>query len=182
VSVQWNGVRLPILAISSGQINAQLPFDAVVGSGELKLTSDSISSAPIAASVKAAAPGLFQVSPGFVLAINEDGTLNSSSRPAPVGSVVVIYATGCGNYDAPVSTGNAVPVDRLYRLALANSLVIGGLTSEILFAGAAPALGTGLVQINARIPAVGPGEWAVTFLVGGVPSNAPHIFVSDADK
>ena len=75
-----------------------------------------------------------------------------------------------------------MPVDRLYRLTLPNLLVIGGVTAETLFAGAAPALGTGLVQINPRIPEVGAGVWAVTFVAGGVASNAPQIFVSDPVK
>ena len=182
VTVQWNGAGLPLLAVSPSQINAQVPFDAALGTAELKVTSDGVTSAAVPVSVQASSPGLFQVSPGMLLAINEDGTLNSSSQPAPVGSVVVMYATGCGGYDRPLPTGGGVPVDRLYPLALPDALAVGGAAAEMLFAGAAPALGTGLVQINARIPAVAPGEWPVTLTVAGVASNDPHIFVSAAVK
>jgi large repetitive protein len=182
VMVQWNGAGLPLLAVSPSQINAQVPFAAAQGTAELKVTSDGVTSAAVSVSVQAASPGLFQVSPGMLLAINEDGTLNSSSHPAPVGSVVVMYGTGCGGYDKPLPTGGGVPIDRLYPLALPGALAVGGAAAEMLFAGAAPALGTGLVQINARIPAVAPGEWPVKLTVGGAGSNDPHIFVSDAVK
>jgi adhesin/invasin len=117
-----------------------------------------------------------------LLAIHEDGTLNSSANPAPAGSVVVIYATGCGGYDRPLPAGGSVPIDRLYPLALPGAITVGGAASDTLFLGAAPALGTGLVQINLRIPAVVPGEWPVQLTVGGVASNGPHLFVSEAVK
>jgi uncharacterized protein (TIGR03437 family) len=182
MTVQWNGVPLPLLAVSPGQINAQVPFDAAQGMAEIKVTSDGITGAAVPVSVQAASPGLFQVSPGILLAINEDGTLNSSGHPAPVGSVVVIYGTGCGGYDRPLPTGGGVPIDRLYQLALPGALGVGGVAAEILFAGAAPTLGTGLVQINARIPAVACGDWPVKLTVADVGSNDPHIFVSEAVK
>ena len=182
VTVQWNGTGLPLLAVSPSQINAQVPFDAALGTAELKVTSDGVTSAAVAVSVQTASPGLFQVSPGMLLAINEDGTLNSSSHPAPAGSVVVIYATGCGGYDRPLPTGGAVPVDRLYPLALSDAISVGGAEAEMLFAGAAPAFGTGLVQINARIPTLAPGEWPVKLTVASIASNDPHIFVSEAVK
>src|SRR5207244_7428130 len=105
------------------QINAQVPFDAAQGTAELKVSSDGVTSAPVPVSVQVASPGLFQFSPGLLLAINEDGTLNSSSHPAPAGSVIVFYATGCGDYDRSLPTGSGVPTDRLYPLALAHALV-----------------------------------------------------------
>jgi uncharacterized protein (TIGR03437 family) len=182
VTVQWNGAPLPLLAVSPVQINAQVPFEATPGAAELKVTSDGVTSAAVSANVQAAGPGLFQISAGFLLAINEDGTLNSSSQPAPAGSVVVFYATGCGAYDKPLTTGQSVPIDRLYSLALPHTLTVGGVAAEILFAGAAPALGSGLVQVNAKIPAIAPGEWPVQLSVAGVSSNDPHIFISNAVK
>jgi large repetitive protein len=182
VIVQWNGAPLPLLAVSPVQINAQVPFEATLGAAELKVTSDGVTSAAVSAKVQAAGPGLFQISAGFLLAINEDGTLNSSSQPAPAGSVVMFYATGCGPYDKPLTTGQSVPIDRLYPLALPHTLTVGGVAAEILFAGAAPALGSGLVQVNAQIPAMAPGEWPVQLSVAGVSSNDPHIFISNAVK
>ncbi len=172
-SVLWNGAALPLLAVSPTQINAQIPTDAALGTAELKVISDGVTSTAITVKVQAASPGLFQVPAGSLLAIHEDGTLNSSANPAPAGSVVVIYATGCGAYDRPLPAGGSVPIDRLYPLALPGAITVGGAASDTLFLGAAPALGTGLVQINLRIPAVVPGEWPVQLTVGGVASNGP---------
>jgi uncharacterized protein (TIGR03437 family) len=178
VTVFWNDAPLALIAVSPLQINAQLPFNAAQGKGELKITSDGVAGSIASASVQAAVPGLFQVAPGFLLAINEDGTLNSSGHPAPVGSIILFYATGCGAYDMPVATGERVPIDRLYPLALPYSLSMGGTAVEVLFAGAAPALGSGLVQINARVPNIQPGEWPAKLAVAGVSSNDPHVFVT----
>jgi uncharacterized protein (TIGR03437 family) len=182
VTIQWNGAPLPLLAVSPGQINAQIPFTAVPGTAQLKVNSNGVESATVSARVQTAGPGLFQLSPGLLLAINQDGTLNSVSNPVAPGSVVLFYATGCGPYDVPLATGDGVPVDRLYRLALPNSLVIGGAAAELLFVGAAPALGSGLAQINAKVPPVPAGEWPVTLTVAGLSSNSPHIFVSDTTQ
>jgi uncharacterized protein (TIGR03437 family) len=177
-TVLWNGARLPLLSVSPGQINAQVPLDAPLGPAELTVTSDGVAAVAISVTVTPASPGLFQLSPGFLLAINEDGALNSSANPAPAGSVIVFYATGCGTYDRALRTGDAVPADRFYPLSLPRSLAIGPGTAEVLFAGAAPSLGTGLVQVNARVPDIAAGEWSVILTVGSVLSNQPHIFVS----
>jgi uncharacterized protein (TIGR03437 family) len=178
VTVQWNGIPLPLLAVSPTQINAQIPVTAAAGTAELRVVSNGVVSDPITARVQDAAPGLFELSPGILLAINEDGTLNSVTHPAAPGSVVVFYATGCGSYDVSLPTGESVPADRLYRLALAHSLDIGGTSADILFAGGAPGLGTGLVQINVRVPAIGNGEWPTQLTVAGASSNTPHMFIS----
>jgi len=177
-SLQWNGVDLPLLSVSRGQINAQLPFDAAPGRGELTITVDGVTSSKVTVQVQVAAPGLFEVSPGSLLAINEDGTLNAADHGAATGSVIVFYATGGGPYEAPLHTGEATPIDRLYRLALPYSVTIGDVPAEVLFAGAAPALGTGLVQLNVRVPDLPAGTWPVVLKVGEALSNTPGVSVA----
>jgi uncharacterized protein (TIGR03437 family) len=172
----WNGTPVPLLVATDTQINAQVPFTAAAGRAEMQIVSDGVASASVPVDVQAAAPGLFQAAPGFVLAINEDGTLNSSDRPASAGSIVTLYATGCGAYDASVGTGDAVPVDRLYRVTAPVTATVGSRSAEVPFVGAAPGQGSGLVQVNLKIPDLEAGEWPMQLTVGGVNSNAPHIF------
>jgi uncharacterized protein (TIGR03437 family) len=178
VSVQWNGVALPLLSVSPGQINAQVPFDAAPGRGELTVTADGVTSSKVAVEAQAASPGLFEASPGSLLAINADGRLNAADQGAVAGTIIVFYATGGGPYDAPLHAGQATPIDRLYRLTLPCSVTIGGAPAEILFAGAAPALGSGLVQLNVRVPDLSPGTWPVVLKIGETSSNTPALSVT----
>jgi uncharacterized protein (TIGR03437 family) len=176
-TVYWKGSPLPLLAVSAGQINAQLPFDAP-GPGQLTISSDGVTSAPVTITIQQASPGLFLASEGVLLAINEDGTFNGPDNPAKAGSVIVFYGTGCGAYEAALRSGDAVPTDRLYRLAADANVAIGGLAAETLFAGAAPGLGSGLVQFNVRIPVDAVGPSMVQATVAGVASNPARLFVS----
>ena len=77
--------------------------------------------------------------------------MNSPSNPAAKGSIVSIYATGAGQTNPPgvdgQVTGTVLPTP-----LLPISVQIGGLDAKVLYAGAAPGLISGVVQINALIP------------------------------
>jgi uncharacterized protein (TIGR03437 family) len=66
--------------------------------------------------------------------LNQDGSLNSASNPAAPGSVVSVWATGGGLPLLPVS------------------VLWGPGSLEVLYAGNAPGLVYGVVQINFRLP------------------------------
>jgi uncharacterized protein (TIGR03437 family) len=80
---------------------------------------------------------------GQAAAINQDNTVNGPSNPAPIGSVVALYATG----------GGALTSDPLPRLSLPVTATIGGLDAQVLYAGIAPGEPDGVIQINVQIPA-----------------------------
>jgi uncharacterized protein (TIGR03437 family) len=66
----------------------------------------------------------------------------------------------------------------LAKLVLPVSVQIDGLDAEVLFAGAAPELVSGVMQINARVPeGVRSGEVAVVVRVGSRTSQ-PDVTVS----
>jgi uncharacterized protein (TIGR03437 family) len=91
-----------------------------------------------------AAPGIFtagSVGSGQGAIVNETGTVNSAAVPAEKGSTVAIYLTGAGVTDAAG------------RIAAPVSVWIGGLETEVRYAGAAPGSIVGLYQINAVVPA-----------------------------
>ncbi len=116
---------------------------------------------PVAGSsipVAGAAPGIFTTAgsgTGEAAAINQNGSLNSASNPAPRGSIVSFYATGQGS-----STG-------------AVTLTIGGYQAQLPYAGPAPGF-PGLMQINAQIPGgfLAPGVQPVVVSIGGASSQA----------
>jgi uncharacterized protein (TIGR03437 family) len=118
--------------------------------------------------VQAALPALFTADSsgaGEVAAFNQDGTLNSSAVPASRGSIVVLYATGEGQ-TKPAGTDGKLALDVYPAPALPVKVSIGGQDAEVLYAGAAPTLVAGVMQINTVIPAgVTPGS-AVPVVLG----------------
>jgi uncharacterized protein (TIGR03437 family) len=88
---------------------------------------------------------------GPAAALNQDGSINSSANPAPAGSIIVLYATGAGVMNPPLQNGTVV-ADTTPKPVLPVSVLFAGVSAEILYAGPAPGLVAGVLQINARIP------------------------------
>jgi uncharacterized protein (TIGR03437 family) len=154
--ILFNSISVPILSIDSAQLLVQAPNAIAAGdSVQIEIRNKGARLAQIAASVAATAPALFADASGQAAAANEDGTLNSTSKPASRGSVVTLYGTGQGVAGLPVSAA------------------IGGLLADVLYAGPAPGY-PGMLQINARVPAgyVLPGNFSVTVTVGQASSQA----------
>jgi uncharacterized protein (TIGR03437 family) len=83
-------------------------------------------------------------------AVNEDGTVNSASNPAKLGSIVSVWASGAG-----FITGNGalqLPILVLWIQQYSAEAFIAD-SLEVLYAGQAPGSIKGLAQINFRLPA-----------------------------
>lgn len=175
--VVFDGNPAPLLYAAPNQINAIVPY-GVSGQNatQMSITSGGQLIAGFSLSVVASTPALFTLDgsgagPGAIL--NQDSTLNSSSNPASRGSIVVLYATGVGPM-MPTPTDGQVTGNILANPVLPVSDQIGGIDAEILYAGAAPGLVAGVVQVNCRVPqsvAAG-GAVAVGIMVGTVSSPA----------
>src|SRR5205085_2772578 len=122
----------------------------------------------------AAAPALFTANSsgtGQGAILNQDGTANGASAPAARGSVVALFATGAGE-TSPSGVDGAISGDPLPRPTLPVSVKIGGVDAEILYAGAAPGLVAGVLQVNCRIPAsVSSGSSVPVVLTAGTASS-----------
>ena len=99
-------------------------------------------------------PGLFTADgsgmrQGAIL--NQDSTANSPANPAAAGSVVVLYGTGEGLTD-PAGVDGRLAAEVLPRPRLPVSVRIGGREAAVVYAGAAPGLVAGVLQINVRVP------------------------------
>src|ERR1019366_6820669 len=102
-------------------------------------------------------------------------TPNSSANPAPRGSIVVLYATGEGQTSPPGVDGS-IAAGVLPSPRLPVSVRVGGTPAELLYAGAAPALVAGALQVNARIPIdTTPGNAVPILLVVGDFSSQPGV-------
>jgi uncharacterized protein (TIGR03437 family) len=91
-----------------------------------------------------------------VIAINEDGTMNSADHPAPRGSVISFFATGLGQTDPPLNDGQIAPGAAPATLGTSVDFFKGrydyAVPAEVLYSGAAPGQVAGVYQLNVRIP------------------------------
>jgi hypothetical protein len=148
-----------ILYSSSTQINAVVPF--ITGStaprtaAVLRGGGEVIWRAELPVGV--ASPGLFTHGAGYgqLTALNEAGSLNSADNPASPGSVVSVFLTGAGVYDRPIDDGAPGPMEPPFPspvLGLGASIWSGfpsvGTPATVLFAGQAPGLIAGIVQVK----------------------------------
>jgi uncharacterized protein (TIGR03437 family) len=121
------------------------------------------------------APVLFtanQSGNGPVAGLNQDNSYNGPNNPAPKGSVVALFMTGEGQTSPPGVTGKVTTLSPTTPLTpqpvLAVSVLIDGQPASIAFYGEAPALVSGVMQINVAIPANAPsGNLPIQVLVGG---------------
>jgi uncharacterized protein (TIGR03437 family) len=105
--------------------------------------------------------------------LNQDYSVNTEAHPAAKGSVVMIYGEGGGQTDPPGIDGTVTGNILATLVTTPVTVEIGGIQAEVLFAGAAPGLVNGVMQINARIPGGVPsGNVPVIVTVGSVSSQA----------
>jgi len=173
VQVLVGGYPAPLIYVSSGQINAIVPYEinrpvylqnVNVYVKYLGQTSNAISLAQVSA-----APGLFTANasgsgPGAIL--NSDLTLNSAGNPAPAGSTVVLYLTGEGQTQPAGVSGKVTSGTAPFTLpVLTPTVTINGQPAQVSFYAEAPTLVSGVLQINVQIPP-------------GTPSGAQPVVVS----
>jgi len=137
LKVSLAGQPVKVFYADGGQINALAPATLTPGAAaELDILSGANLVASANVPVTGAAPGLFTTDSGSgqAAAVNQDGELNSADRPAPRGSIILLFATGEGSAEGSIT------------------VAIGGLPADVLYGGPAPGF-PGLMQINARVPA-----------------------------
>jgi uncharacterized protein (TIGR03437 family) len=177
-SVLIGGTAIPLLFVSPGQINAQVPYETAPGTASLVVQSNGASGAPVQIQVAAVGPGvLMPEGVNHVLAVNlADGSLNQTASPALPGQYVTAYLTGQGQVSNPVATGAPAPASPFSVPVGAGQVKIGGQPADVQFAGLAPYY-VGLLQLNVLIPDVAAGEQPFEVSIGGVTANATVISV-----
>lgn len=180
IQVLFDDEPAPLLFVWWNQINAVAPY-GIAGSDEVEIVvvKDGVRSEPFLLPVAEAHPGLFtrnSTGSGVGALLNSDNTINTADNPASPGSVVTLFGTGEGRPDRPVAdgqvTGNAL--EGLARPTLPVTVMIGDQSAEVIYAGAAPELVAGVLQINVRIPAgTPPGLAPVRVTIGGKFNRQP---------
>lgn len=182
------GKEAPLFFTSSGQINAQLPFDLAPNSRpqavvrtRLEGTGPQSVTLPETLVIVPAKPGIFSVSQdgkGQGAVLDGQGRFVDAKAPATTADVVAVYATGLGITQPAVPSGQPSPADKLALVTNIVTATVGGQPASVQFAGLAPGF-VGLYQVNVQIPAgVTPGPVVPLVLVqNGVPSNKVTIAV-----
>ncbi len=155
--VLFDGVAAPLTYVSANQINAIVPYQ-VAGrtSTNVVVQRAGVNSASLNIQVAGTAPAIFSLNQGGAgqgAILNQDATVNGTARPAAKGSVVSIFATGEGALMPGGVTGTVTGTTGPFPKPVADvSLTIGGAPATIQYAGEAPGLVSGVMQINAVIP------------------------------
>jgi uncharacterized protein (TIGR03437 family) len=151
-----NGVPVPVLFVSGGQINGQLPFN-VDGNAQMTLRTPGGISDNFNFSILPAAPSIFrtgQAGPETGLATitrSDNGEFITPTNPIHYGDSITIWATGLGRTNPPIDSGMAAPADPLPSAVIAPTVILGGASLRVDYAGLVPG-SVGLYQINATVP------------------------------
>jgi len=177
VNVFVNGIPAPLQFVSSGQINAQVPFETAPGSAVAELRLASMPPAAIPFAVASVAPGIFASGPNQAGVRNADGTSNSPDNPAAPGSQITVYLTGQGAVVPPVPTGAPAPLQPISRPAYPVTATVGGVQAAVVLAGLC-ANSVGTLEVQLRLPMIDSGSYPLLISIDGVTSNARQVSIS----
>ena len=175
-SIQFNGIPAPMIYTSATQVAAIVPYAVAVGTAQVTVTYQGQISAPVTVAVAASAPGLFtqgSAGQGQAAAVNQNGSINTSSKPVPVGNIISLYATGEGQTTSAGVDGKLATVPYPTPNLPVNVSIGGIVVNNLQYVGGAPGDVAGLLQINVAVPAgVAPGNAVpVVIRVGNVSSQ-----------
>ena len=187
--VTLNNSPLPLLATSSGQINAQIPNTLAAGRYPLVVRSVSgqAASSSVTITVSKYAPAIFVDSNGTAI-FHSDGSRVDQSHPGHRDEKLTIYATGLGTTTGGrVTPGAPSPASPLAVTAPINLYFGNPLIKEagiiVNWSGLLPG-SVGVYQINCTIPGahINGDSLPITLKIGGVSSpvtgvNVPFVAV-----
>ena len=153
MQVTFDGIAAPLLYVSSTEVGCVVPF-AIAGRNmtTLQVTYNGVASNSVPIPVQS-----LGMAPEVLAVLNSDFSINSASNPARAGSIMSLYLTG-GGQTVPASTDGEV-----YAVPLplaAATITIQGQNGPlaVTFAGAAPGLADGILQVNFQLPSVKPPQ------------------------
>ncbi len=209
VRVTFNGATAPIVNVTPGGafpfVSAQVPFEVLSNgqtstSATLVLTLNNVSSTPVQTPIVASAPGIFTIpatGQGNGILVFTDpadkvvkiaaptaasAAIGSPTGPIPRGTNAFFYADGLGLMTPSVAdgSGTCTASNGLCPANLTPSVLIGGITAQVSFAGQAPGF-PGVYQINIMIPQNAPTGNSVSLIMkssdGSLTSNTAMIAV-----
>ncbi len=174
VQVLFDGVPAPMVYALVNQTSAIVPF-AVAGHATttIQYSFNGMLSAPQTVPVTQTAPSIFALDssgsgPGAIL--NQDYSVNTAANPAAVGTIVQVFATG-GGVTSPAGVDGAIATGIQYQAVIPRATV-GGVAAVVQYAGTAPDLVNGVMQVNVQIPQVAAGAQPLVLTMAGASSQS----------
>jgi uncharacterized protein (TIGR03437 family) len=177
VQVLFNGTAAPMIYASSTQVSAVVPYEvAPVANPSVWIKCAGETSNAYQLTTTTTVPGLFTQNasgsgPGAIL--NQDYSVNGPNNATAKGSIVMVYLTGEGLTSPPgvtgaITTASLPPPQVTPMPLLAVGVTINGASVPYEYAGEAPGLVAGMMQLNVQIPATAPsGNLPITVSIGG---------------
>ena len=177
VQVLFNGTAAPMIYASSTQVSAVVPYEmASVASPSVWIKYAGQASNAYQLTTTTTVPGLFTQNasgsgPGAVL--NQDNSVNGPGNRAAKSSIVQVFMTGEGQTSPPSVTGAITaptlpPPQVTPGPLLAVGVTINGQPALYVYAGEAPGLVAGMMQLNVQIPAnAASGDLPILVSIGG---------------
>jgi uncharacterized protein (TIGR03437 family) len=142
------------LEVCPGQVNFLMSSVETAGPVKVRVVTEGITGPEIVVNLVDAAPALFSMPGGTVIAQDVKGNLLTADAPAHAGDTVVVYITGLGRTSPNPAVGE-IPNYAANMLAIASlKVTLDGMAvdpSLIKYAGLTPG-SAGLYQINIYIP------------------------------
>ena len=153
VQVTIGGIPAPLLLVQSSLIEGVAPFEFSPQPLIVQVQYGGRSAPPLEL-VGVLNPGIFTIH-GQAAVLNQDGTVNSPTNPAKLGSIISVFATGLGPLTNPVMDGEITPLPpAAYNLIqFPPTATVAGVPGNVIWAGSAPGLIAGGSQINMQLPA-----------------------------
>ena len=110
------------------------------------------------------------------MVVNPNSKVNSTTNPAPQGSVVIVYATGGGQTNPPGVDGK-ISVSPYPKPVLPVTVTVGGVNAHLPYCGAQPNVIAGMLEIKVQLPASVSGSAVPLVLNVGGYSTKVHVAI-----
>lgn len=178
MEVSFDGVQAPMVYALAGQVSCVVPYEVSgESSTQVQVNYQGQLSNSVAEPVATVVPGVFTINvsgSGQGAIINQDGTVNSASNPAALGSTVSVYATGEGQTNPAGVDGSpdAPPLPQPVTQPVTST--VGGAAATVTYAGGVSGLVAGLLQVNVQIlQGISTGNAVpIVLIIGGTTSQA----------
>lgn len=172
------GAPAPVLYASPTQWNVQVPYEVDgAKTATVQVVVAGVSTKTWTLPVATTSPGIFTTGPSSIgfqaAALNQDGSVNSSANSAARGSIVSIFLTGEGQTAPAGVTGGVSPNPApLPKLPVTVALLDAPAT--VTYAGEAPTLISGVLQVNffvPNVPLIGDDRFSVSIGSATIPTT-----------
>jgi uncharacterized protein (TIGR03437 family) len=157
VQVLVDNQPIPLLYVSTSQINAEIPSPInglQNGLADVRVVNNSAPLPDFRVLATTSVLGAFYNGGAYLAATNQDGTVNSELNPAPAGSYISLWATGLGSPGAVMDGAVATNADNYCSSCQVTFGTFNfAVTENVQYAGPSPGLIDGLMQINVIVPA-----------------------------